>query len=292
MCLAVKAAKTNSVGTITPYNAQARLLNAMSRDLENTAPELKKITCATVHQFQGAERDVIIFDAVDCYHAKIAGKMLTETTNNYANRLFNVALTRAKGKIISVMNVDYIRKRVNNSRLIFRRMINILFAKKKIYGGKPLLDEINNTIVPLFDIENAEKAFLNDIANTRHEISIDIPGGSTGTAQWLQTLYNLLDNAEKRGVKITVRTDNIEGVPEILRSFCYSCYYLTDPIAIFDHSIVWYGMPLSTNDFRPEKQVLKTKFRPIFRYKGAFFAQSLSGFLDINRNMKSIPDEF
>lgn len=33
--------------------------------------------------------------------------LLTSTGNSYANRLFNVALTRAKGKFIGVANIAY-----------------------------------------------------------------------------------------------------------------------------------------------------------------------------------------
>lgn len=41
--------------------------HAMARDIAEAAPELNPISCATVHQFQGSEKDVIIYDVVDCY---------------------------------------------------------------------------------------------------------------------------------------------------------------------------------------------------------------------------------
>ena len=116
MGLAIRAAEKHEVGIITPYSAQSRLLYAMSRDVGETKPELKTITCATVHQFQGSEKDVIFFDAVDCYRRRHPGKMLALLENNYANRLFNVALTRAKGKMVSVANVDFLKEK-NLSKL-------------------------------------------------------------------------------------------------------------------------------------------------------------------------------
>ena len=64
--LALQAAKANEVGIITPYHAQSRLLHAMARDVADSNPELKPIACATVHQFQGSEKDVIVYDAVEC----------------------------------------------------------------------------------------------------------------------------------------------------------------------------------------------------------------------------------
>lgn len=90
-CLALEAAKNCEVGIITPYHAQSRLLHAMARDVVDANPELKPIICATVHQFQGSEKDVIVYDAVDCYRMPYPGMLLTSTGNNYANRLFNVA---------------------------------------------------------------------------------------------------------------------------------------------------------------------------------------------------------
>lgn len=67
MGIALRAATHSEVGVITPYNAQSRLLHAMTRDIAERYPNLQRITCATVHQFQGSEKDVIVYDAVDCY---------------------------------------------------------------------------------------------------------------------------------------------------------------------------------------------------------------------------------
>ena len=60
---AVNAQNNNidDVGIITPYAAQVRLIRAMLRDYY--AKDIPSIRCATVHQFQGSESDVIVFDA-------------------------------------------------------------------------------------------------------------------------------------------------------------------------------------------------------------------------------------
>ena len=96
----INCAMVHEVGIITPYNAQSRLLHAMSRDAAEHDPGQREITCATVHQFQGSEKDVIIYDAVDCYRMQYPGMLLSSMANNYANRLYNVAVTRAKGKML------------------------------------------------------------------------------------------------------------------------------------------------------------------------------------------------
>ena len=96
MGIAARAAEGHEVGIITPYNAQSRLLHAMARDLADRGTLQHKISCATVHQFQGSEKDMIVYDAVDCYRMPYPGMLLSSEQNNYANRLFNVAMTRAK----------------------------------------------------------------------------------------------------------------------------------------------------------------------------------------------------
>ena len=42
-------------------------------DIAEAYPQLHKITCATVHQFQGSEQEVVLYDAVDCYRMKYPG---------------------------------------------------------------------------------------------------------------------------------------------------------------------------------------------------------------------------
>lgn len=134
--IALTAAKTHEVGIITPYHAQSRLLHAMTRDVAESSTQLKNISCATVHQFQGSEKDVIIYDAVDCYRFSHPGLLLTSMANNYANRLFNVALTRSKGKFIGVGNVDYFKSKNLSHNLLFEQMIQFQQKMNTSYKGK------------------------------------------------------------------------------------------------------------------------------------------------------------
>lgn len=122
--MALQINKKYKVGIITPYHAQSRLLNAMIKDIMGVHPEINNISSATVHQFQGSEKDVILYDAVDSEPMKAPGMLLTSTQNDYANRLFNVALTRARGKFICLANVDYMNYKNLSKDLLFMKMIN------------------------------------------------------------------------------------------------------------------------------------------------------------------------
>lgn len=137
--LALEAAEHCEVGMITPYHAQARLLHAMARDAASANPKLKPISCATVHQFQGSEKDMILYDAVDCYRMPYPGQLLTSTGNGYANRLYNVALTRARGKFIGVANIAYMDNKNLSGNLMFARMIESQRGKPSCLSGQMLL---------------------------------------------------------------------------------------------------------------------------------------------------------
>lgn len=176
--LALDAAKNHEVGIITPYHAQSRLLHAMAKDVADADLKLKPISCATVHQFQGSEKDVIVYDAVDCYRMTYPGMLLTSTGNNYANRLFNVALTRAKGKFIGVANVDYMDNKHLSTSLMFKRMIEGQRRKTSCLSGDKLSKKrhlISDNIMSFFDCDEGYGHFLNDINGARREIRIDLP---------------------------------------------------------------------------------------------------------------------
>src|SRR5258708_1703668 len=91
------------IGLITPYSKQARILQRLVKDAGRT----NVIRECTVHRFQGLEADVIIFDTVESPSEK-----LTDFTGGSwgsgAMRLINVAVTRAKYKLIIVANYQYL----------------------------------------------------------------------------------------------------------------------------------------------------------------------------------------
>ena len=57
-----------SIGVVTPYRAQSRFLSTCIREiLQRTKYQNIPVLAATVHKFQGSERDMMIFDTVDSY---------------------------------------------------------------------------------------------------------------------------------------------------------------------------------------------------------------------------------
>lgn len=99
-----------SIGVITPYTGQVSMLKALFIKKEYDADFQDRVKIGTVHTFQGSECDVIIFDMVDSefeggkksYFGKIY-------SGEQGERLLNVAISRARHKLIVVCNPDYIK---------------------------------------------------------------------------------------------------------------------------------------------------------------------------------------
>ena len=285
--LALEAAKSHEVGIISPYHAQSRLLHAMARDAADANPELMPISCATVHQFQGSEKDVIVFDSVDCYRMPYPGMLLSSTGNNYANRLFNVALTRAKGKFIGVANVAYMDDKNLSNSLMFERMIEMQRKRTSCLTGQVLSlkrSVISDGIMEFFNDDDGNCCFLKDIKEAHGEIRIDIPDKPVENI-FSEQLAIALQAAKRKGLKVYLRAENKQGLPAVLKTFAIENSFVANPVTLIDKKIVWFGMPSSDANFKPDGNVFRTLYRPVIRFVGANTAASLYGFMEMSKTV-------
>jgi len=131
--IAVESLKhgAKTVGIITPYRAQSKFLRAAlnSMNLDSTV-----ISAATVHTFQGNERDVIVFDFVDdkplplgillsSYPAYGTGERGDDSQGDMddiseGERLLNVAMTRARKRLLFAGNFEYLSAKSNEGSLL------------------------------------------------------------------------------------------------------------------------------------------------------------------------------
>lgn len=74
-----------------------------------------------------------------------------------------------------------------------------------------------------------------------------------------------------------------KGASESVSASVENC----EDFVVIDRKIVWYGMPSSNADFISEGCKIPTKFRPVFRFAGKYFAQAVYGFLEMNRTVDS-----
>lgn len=118
-----------SIGIITPYQGQANLLRALKYERKYNESFDKRIKIGTIHTFQGSESDIIIFDMVDCFvlengKSNIIGRIYY---GEDGERLLNVAVSRARHKLIVVCDPNYIKNIPGNtltpsSRSLFNKL--------------------------------------------------------------------------------------------------------------------------------------------------------------------------
>lgn len=284
--LALKAAQTQEVGIITPYHAQSRHLHAMVRDVNELEALPHAIKCATVHQFQGSEEDVIVYDAVDCYRLPFPGALIASTAGRYADRLFNVAMTRSKGKFICVANGSFMRNKGMSENLMFMQML------KSYRATAPMIPEIirpNDDLEKYYfdfvEKENQVDEFIKDLATARREVRIDIPDSPANSDINTTRIAQALAEAQSRGVKVFVRAESKKNLHPTLKYFAVENHYLTDPIALIDKTVTWFGMPESAACFKIEGRTSAINNRPCIRFWGTHTAKILYGLLEMSQVM-------
>jgi very-short-patch-repair endonuclease len=98
--LVIEEGYRGAAGVVTPFRAQANRIRALIHQQEDLAQRLAELRfiADTVHGFQGDERDIVFFSPV-------VSQGTRETTLRFLNNngnLFNVAITRARSRLIVV----------------------------------------------------------------------------------------------------------------------------------------------------------------------------------------------
>lgn len=151
------------IGIIAPYNMQ---VDALKHSLAN------EIEVATVHKFQGREKDVIIMSVVD--------DQITEFADD--PNLLNVAVSRAKKKFVLVVSgneqtlkgniadllgyIDYNRNSLTTSKL--NSIFDLLY---KQYAKERTAFLKKRRRVSEFDSENLADAIIEEVLKSREQFS-------------------------------------------------------------------------------------------------------------------------
>ncbi len=104
VCEIVEYIKRNDIHNafiITPFVNQKELMNRMLKEANIT-----DVDCGTIHSLQGAERDTIIFSSA--ISPKTSKKTFEWIKDNY--ELINVAVTRAKSKLVIAADTEVVDK--------------------------------------------------------------------------------------------------------------------------------------------------------------------------------------
>ncbi|NMB08943.1 MAG: AAA family ATPase [Tissierellia bacterium] len=270
----------NSIGIITPYNAQSKLINNI---LWDSFPDLRQnISCATVHKFQGSEKDIIIFDTVDSYRLRRPGVLLTDDREEKSQRLINVAVTRAKEKFVLVSNMKYWDSRWRSGETL-HQLFDYLKVNGEVFNYEKIYRELNN--IDINDLNfyiptpNKKKQYMffkklfDEIINSK-SIYIFVPESMEGS---LKLIEIPIKEACKNNSKVIIQTENINLIPDSLQEITIVEDFTWLPIIIIDEEIIYYGYPFIINNYIENNLLI--------RLKGKNTARNLNFKLNIKSNL-------
>jgi hypothetical protein len=248
----------DKIGIITPYREQARILACRIEDEKLK----KKVEVATVHRFQGREKELIIFDVSDSN--PFPPSRLISTTRDARKEselLLNVAISRAQHKLIIIANLQYLHGRLHENELLLKILSDFEEHGVRLLGEQfltfPSLEASESAIedgIPTFKAPDFYAEFESDIVNAKENISIV---SAFVTARRVRMLEENLRAAAERGVTIRVltkpandqfdetglRSSSSEGI-KILKNLGARVEFnpeTHEKIAVIDNSIVWHG---------------------------------------------------
>ena len=138
---------TGTIGYCSPFKAQSDLVGSIFYK-----SGLKQdVTAATIHVYQGDEKDIIIFDTVDGLGgAKTAGSQISKDNPEEA-QLLNVAMSRASQGIIIIANL----------KLLDTTLPAMAFLRKILSRSESMGSVINaKSFMPFEKIETSVKSSL------------------------------------------------------------------------------------------------------------------------------------
>lgn len=247
------------VGIVSPYNAQAKLI---SRILIDKEIDHSQVMSSTVHRFQGAERDCIIFDLVEGEPLDPGKLAQGSFKRSEPGRLINVAISRGKGKFILVGNSDYIEKHFSDDDAVKQILAQIKangevtdscivdYSSNRDNSNSDLV--IRDTTFTAYNQTTFYPAFLQDMKNAKTRIVIFSPFVSR---KRVETLLKDFYQIARKGVPIYVITrkapkndviDDLIGnnvhVIFASKNFGFEEFEKFHfKLAIVDNSVIYYG---------------------------------------------------
>ncbi|WP_026576325.1 AAA domain-containing protein [Bacillus sp. UNC438CL73TsuS30] len=225
-------AGAKSIGYVTPYRAQANLMELLLNDLFQNERMGADIIAATVHRFQGSERDVMVFDTVDGWPLERAGMLLT---GKDSERLINVAITRTKGKFIHVSNQTFIRQHVYQGKTL-RQLVDYQREQNQTVTQKEIGNWIQHQLSRLQWVHalKLEKIFR-DLDRTKSSIVLSLPDHTVLPEHWQKKLMNRNKHVQLK-ILSSRQWTNLQPNEWISNR-------PTFPFVILDERILWLGVP-------------------------------------------------
>ncbi len=149
-----------TIGIISPFRAQVEQLKiSLGKVISDYMMEKHQIIVGTAHSFQGDERDIILISWAFANNSFPQSLTFLQKPN-----LFNVAITRAKNKVINFVSKDF----TDLPEGLFRSYLSYI----KEYEDK-YQKIVNNEI----DENTYKNSFEREVAGTLRELGYDVRAG-------------------------------------------------------------------------------------------------------------------
>ncbi|MCM3584285.1 AAA domain-containing protein [Mesobacillus maritimus] len=222
-----------SIGYVTPYRIQSNLMNLLIEELLENENKNADIIAATVHRFQGSERDVMIFDTVDAEPQSRPGMLLV---GKDSERLINVAITRTRGKFIHVSNTSFIKKNIFRGKTL-RQLVDHQMQHNQQVTTQKIGYWIKNQHSKLaWSHARKQSKVFQDLQSAKNSIVIAIPEGKTLATEWERMLA-------KRHPKVSFTLVSKQPMQH-LQPNQWMDENIAFPFILIDEEILWLGQPL------------------------------------------------
>ena len=277
------------VGIITPYAAQTRLIRAMIQDYRQKTPTA--VSCATVHQFQGSERNVILFDAVESYPFVRPGWLVSKNDNGSVIRLINVALTRARCKFITLANTRFWYSKFHETKNTYFSLLEHIKKEDHVVNMKDnslleLFEGLNfgPHITPYFDQDATVELLLQDIKAAKKKIVITLPTDRL-KPEYEQRVMDALQERMERNVIVLGKAKETSGLTGSWRELLLKSKDAVFPLIAIDDHIIWYGFPISELFFEEKDCRFFTTKSPIFRITSSQTNEMIASLCDLEHRL-------
>jgi molybdopterin-guanine dinucleotide biosynthesis protein len=263
-----KSVKT--IGIVTPYTPQARLINKIISDWKLG----ERVRVGNVHNFQGGQADVIIFDCVESPGVYYIAPMIDECKGKESDapKLLNVAITRSGQRFYFVGHIKYLQSKLSQG-CVLRKIVNHLLSNSEAIDSRELVDsfsansfdELSETLLSngndkqgslfettSFSEKNFWPSFKQDLKSVKQEVIIFSPFITIKRSGQFMDYFRAL---RSKGIEIHIHTrppnqqtggmqkqseiviDQFEnmGIKVAQRSKMHQ------KVAIFDSYIAWTG---------------------------------------------------
>ncbi|WP_306360001.1 DEAD/DEAH box helicase [Nocardia sp. CC227C] len=184
------ATEPGSVGLISPFAPQARLLHALAPERDS------RVLASTVHRFQGGETDVVLYDAVESSGSDLQPhSWFTKTqAGSEGARLLNVAMSRAREQVILLADMGRIHRGQPAQPTPVRRFLNLLKREAQEWTWRAVAQGPGPTRV-----ENDLRALGDDLASASECVEIFSETVDGPETRWILDILSELPETVKVG---------------------------------------------------------------------------------------------